>query len=147
MNGFDPSGLEYPSGGNFSPNFGLEALVCGEWHYQRNLNQAGVCPWTLDEVNDGDVCGDSDFELYPHSGEGDFFFHPGGYYDVRGAAGGPMEGVQCIYDEYGSLVQTHEGAGTWDYSPPGGSSIGHVLQDILPWFICSGDGPAYTEPP
>ncbi len=151
VNRFDPRGLQSQFGPILPTPESVDAWIegvtgCSTAHYNRNLNQAGLCPFHLNEVNDGEVCGESDFELYremdPTSSGG---FHPGGAYDVRGSVGGPMEGVQCVYDQFGDLVQTTEGAGTWDYAPPGASVMSHVWLDVLPWAIC-GSGPPFTEP-
>lgn len=142
VNGFDPTG-RYWSEDNTGSGlwlFGpagmlvwwlIESGSCPEWHMERNLNQAGLCPQQLDE------CSEDDFELFQ---TGPPVLHPGGRYDVRGVAG--MSGVQCVYDEDGDLVGTVEGAGTWDYTPPDQSYVEHFALDMIPFFMC-GNGPVY----
>jgi hypothetical protein len=63
--------------------------------------------------------------------------------DYRGAKGTIFEGMQFIYGENG-IVTDSVNMGTYDIESPFKNVIGHLFEDVVPWFFL-GNGPSEDQ--
>lgn len=98
--------------------FGVNRGTPPRWHNNRNANQ--TCPDTLAG------CGGSSWT------RDDQGAHDASTY--RGA-GSENAGAQCSYDDAGELSRDPVRQGSFDYSPPGDSLVGHMFDDVVPVFM------------